>query len=97
MVIIKGGGYPIENKAICNECKCEFMYYNSEVITDSSSLDEQELLDGIAIYKYVLCPNCRNKITVSYNFYENESILKNIKEKFMKFIKKNKSIKGDEE
>ena len=41
MEVIKNGTYPEENTVICKECSCEFKYYNSEIITDMTTPDEQ--------------------------------------------------------
>lgn len=72
--ILKDGEYPEENKIICEECKCEFQYYNSEVKTDITTPDEQDFLGGFGVHKYINCPCCNYVCTISCEFEKNKSI-----------------------
>lgn len=59
MKIIKEGEYPSNNKIICNGCNCVFQYYDSEIQTRATTLDEIEFFGGLVYtYKYVKCPCC---------------------------------------
>ena len=47
LIIIKNGVYKKENEVTCSECGCVFRYFNSDIITETSDLYEQELLRWI--------------------------------------------------
>ena len=84
MEIIKKGEYPENNKIICEKCKCEFKYYDSEIITDMTSPEVEDFLGGFGVHKYVRCPTCNNVCTISCEFtkYEPFKWFKNFINKF---------------
>lgn len=71
--IIKPGKYPEKNKHICEECKCEFRYYDSEVTTEFTTPDEESFLGGHGVYKYIYCPQCNTKCILHADFTEFDS------------------------
>lgn len=92
MNILKQGDYPEENKIVCKECGCEFQYYNSEVIIETTSALEKEMLGGYAIRKYIKCPNCKADCEIYFKYYEDNyiSIFTKIKEWFKNKFRKDK-------
>ncbi len=92
MNILKVGEYPKENVANCKECGCEFQYYNSEIIIETSSIAEQEMLGGYAIRKYIKCPTCKAECEIFFKYYEEKyiSIFTEIKEWFKNKFKRKK-------
>ena len=69
MEVLHNGKYPDKNMIACDECNCIFRYYNSEILIETSSLEEQEAFCGYGVTKYIKCPQCGHKITTSCNFY----------------------------
>lgn len=92
MNILKQGKYPENNRIVCKECGCEFQYYNSEVITETSSIQEQEMLGGYSIRKYINCPNCKTNCEIYFKYYEDTyiSFFTEIKEWFKNKFRKDK-------
>ena len=86
MKILKHGDYPEENKVICEECNCEFQYFNSEIQTKYSTFEEYETFGVFATFKYVTCPECKHRIKIYRNVeYEHrEGLLAKIKKFFKK-------------
>lgn len=68
--IIESGKYPEENIKTCPSCGCKFQYYYSEVITNTSDQSNDWYFDGYYVLKYVKCPQCKNKVTISQDFYD---------------------------
>jgi len=95
MEIIKEGKYPEENKMTCNDCQCEFQYYDAEIITKTSTSLEQEMFCGLQIHKYLKCPQCGATCTIINNFYEDRNLLTEAKEYLEKRRKKLKIKKCD--
>lgn len=91
--IIKNGEYPEQNKIECEDCGCIFLYYNSEVEVSISSPDEQDLLGGFGVHKYIKCPECNHVCTISCDFIEDESFI----ESFINGLKKLFNRKKKEE
>ena len=79
MKIIDEGKYPEKNKMKCEECGCEFQYYNTEVITDMTTPDEEAMFGGFGVHKYLKCPTCKTICTISCDFKEREPMLSKIK------------------
>lgn len=71
--IIKKGKYPTKNILKCNECGCEFMYYNSETTYETTTQDEESFLGGFGSYRWINCPQCNNKIIFDEQFTPYES------------------------
>ena len=88
--IIKHGGYPEDNICVCEECNCEFAYYDSEVTTEYTTPLEQDFLGGFGVYKWINCPECDAKCTLYCHFEEDVSISTEIKEWFCKKFRKGK-------
>lgn len=80
MKILKKGNYPKENIMICKKCGCEFQYYNTEIIIDMTTPDEESFLGGFGVHKYLKCPTCNAICTISTDFIEHKSIFTEIKE-----------------
>lgn len=80
MKIIKNGTYPENNKIKCEKCGCEFQYYDTEIITDMTTPDEEDMFNGFGVHKYLKCPTCKAICTISCNFTPKESSFTKIKE-----------------
>ena len=61
MEVLHNGKYPDKNMIACDECNCIFRYYDSEVLIETSSLEEQEVFCGYGVTKYIKCPQCGYK------------------------------------
>ena len=104
MEVLHNGKYPDKNMIACDECNCIFRYYDSEVLIETSSLEEQEVFCGYGVTKYIKCPQCGYKITTSYNFYPDPDPIGDIIDKFSnlskkfidKIFKRNKKKKGND-
>ena len=104
MEVLHNGKYPDKNMIACDECNCIFRYYDSEVLIETSSLEEQEAFCGYGVTKYIKCPQCGYKITTSYNFYPDPDPIGDIIDKFSnlskkfidKIFKRNKKKKGND-
>ena len=104
MEVLHNGKYPDKNMIACDECNCIFRYYDSEVLIETSSLEEQEAFCGYGVNKYIKCPQCGHKITTSYNFYPDPDPIGDIIDKFSnlskkfidKIFKRNKKKKGND-
>lgn len=90
MRIIKNGNYKKENTVVCDQCNCEFQYFNTEIITETSSPEESEMLGGFGVHKYVRCPTCNNIITIACTFVEYISIF----DKLAEWLNKKRIKKG---
>ena len=88
MEVLYTGNYPDKNRITCDECHCEFKYYDSEVQVETSSLEEQEFLCGYGITKYIKCPQCGHRIMTSCNFYPDPDPIGDIIDKFSNLSKK---------
>lgn len=80
--IIKPGDYPENNKVECDGCHCLFKYYNTEIHVDMTTPDEESLLGGFGIHRWVECPQCKNRVTLSCQFTESKPF-----EDFIEFFK----------
>lgn len=80
MKILKDGIYPEENIITCKKCGCEFQYYDTEIITDITTPEEESFLGGFGVHKYLKCPTCNEICTISTNFMKHKSIFAEIKE-----------------
>lgn len=78
MQIVEQGKYPEKNKMKCKECGCEFQYFNTEVVIDMTTPDEEAMLGGFGVHKYLKCPTCKTICTISCEFRE-ESMFSKIK------------------
>lgn len=88
--IIIRGHYPENNKVECPECKCYFQFYTEEVNVDMTTEDEMDLLGGFGVHKWIRCPQCNCKVTLSCEFTEDRP-LESLHEFFRNiFRKKNK-------
>ena len=104
MEVLHNGKYPDKNMIACDECNCIFRYYDSEVLIETSSLEEQEAFCGYGVTKYIKCPQCGHKITTSCNFYLDPDPIGDIIDKFSnlskkfidKIFKRNKKKKGND-
>ena len=47
--IIKHGKYPEKNKHTCEECGCEFKYWNNEVEVSMTTPDEESFFGGLVV------------------------------------------------
>ena len=54
MEVLHNGKYPDKNMIACDECNCIFRYYDSEVLIETSSLEEQEVFCGYGVTKYTI-------------------------------------------
>lgn len=88
MEVLYTGNYPDKNRITCDECHCEFKYYDSEVQVETSSLEEQEIFCGYGITKYIKCPQCGHRIMTSCNFYPDPDPIGDIIDKFSNLSKK---------
>lgn len=68
MEIFEHGHCKPENIIICEECGCKFGYYNSDVIMDVTTPDEEALCGGFGVHKYVRCPECGHIYTLHTDF-----------------------------
>ena len=84
MKIIEQGEYPKENIIKCKECNCEFQYFNSEIIVDMTTPDEEALFGGFGVYKHIKCPCCKGDVEISCSFEETVPIMTRIKQWFEK-------------
>ena len=104
MEVLHNGKYPDKNMIACDECNCIFRYYNSEILIETSSLEEQEVFCGYGVTKYIKCPQCSHKIMTSCNFYPDPDQIgdiidrfSNLSKKFIdKIFKRNKKKKGND-
>ena len=104
MEVLHNGKYPDKNMIACDECNCIFRYYDSEVLIETSSLEEQEAFCGYGVTKYIKCPQCGHKIMTSCNFYPDPDPIGDIIDKFSnlskkfidKIFKRNKKKKGND-
>ena len=104
MEVLHNGKYPDKNMIACDECNCIFRYYDSEVLIETSSLEEQEVFCGYGVTKYIKCPQCGYKIMTSCNFYPDPDPIGDIIDKFSnlskkfidKIFKRNKKKKGND-
>ena len=94
--IIKHGKYPEKNKHTCEECGCEFKYWNSEIKVDMTTPDEEAFFGGFGCMKTIKCPECGHLICLSYNFTESESFIDKLCDIF-KLKKKEKKEKNENE
>lgn len=78
--VLKKGKYPEENIITCEKCGCEFQYYDTEIIVDMTTPDEESFLGGFGVHKYLKCPTCNAICTISTDFIEHKSIFTEIKE-----------------
>ena len=88
--IIKHRGYPKDNICICEECGCEFAYYNTEITVDTTTPDEACFFGGFGVHKWIRCPECDAKCTIYCHFEEDVSIFTRIKEWFCEKFGKGK-------
>lgn len=78
--VLKKGKYQKENIITCEKCGCEFQYYDTEIIVDMTTPDEESFLGGFGVHKYLKCPTCNAICTISTDFIEHKSIFTEIKE-----------------
>lgn len=78
--VLKKGKYQKENIITCEKCGCEFQYYDTEIIVDMTTPDEESFLSGFGVHKYLKCPTCNAICTISTDFIEHKSIFTEIKE-----------------
>ena len=67
MKVIKEGEYPEENKMMCQECNCEYLYYNNEIEFDKTV---NTATSNIVNCYYVTCPCCKRKNRIKYEFID---------------------------
>ena len=104
MEVLHNDKYPDKNMIACDECNCIFRYYDSEVLIETSSLEEQEVFCGYGVTKYIKCPQCGHKIMTFCNFYPDPDPIGDIIDKFSnlskkfidKIFKRNKKKKGND-
>lgn len=80
MKVLKKGKYQKENIITCEKCGCEFQYYDTEIIVDMTTPDEEGFFGGFGVHKYLKCPTCNAICTISTDFIEHKSIFTEIKE-----------------
>lgn len=78
--VLKKGEYSKENIITCEKCGCKFQYYDTEIIVNTTTPDEESFLGGFGVHKYLKCPTCNAICTISTNFIEHKSIFTEIKE-----------------
>ena len=62
MEIIKQPKYPEKNVVICNNCSCEFRYFDSEIkVTTIGDFE------NATIYRSMNCPGCGTTLMLSIN------------------------------
>ena len=104
MEVLHNGDYPDKNIVECDECHCEFKYYDSEIQIETSSLEEQVIFCGYGVSKYIKCPQCVHRIITSCNLYTDPNQIGDIIDKFSnlskkfidKIFKRNKKKEGND-
>lgn len=86
--IIKKGKYPTKNILKCNECGCEFMYYDSETTYETTTQDEESFLGGFGSYRWINCPQCNNKIIFDEQFTPYDSWIDNLTKWIKNFLER---------
>ena len=80
MKIIENGVYPKENIVECKECGCKFQYFNSEVVIDMTTPDEEAMFGGFGVYKHIQCPCCKRNVEISHSFKKKKTLSQKIQE-----------------
>ena len=68
MKILKHGTINENHIVTCKECGCIFGYYDSDIIVDMSTPDEEALCGGFGVHSYVECPECKCTHTLYTKF-----------------------------
>lgn len=94
--IIKHGKYPEENKHTCEDCGCEFRYWNNEIDVSMTTPDEESFFGGFGCMRTIKCPEWGHTICLSYNFVESESFINKLCDIFKLKRKDKKGENSDE-
>lgn len=84
MEVFEHGHCKQENIITCKECRCVYGYYNSDVVTDVTTPDEEALCGGFGVHSYVQCPDCKCIHTIYKDFTPYVSWIDKICEWFKK-------------